>query len=133
MAGSKPVRQAYRTFGVEFTCVMWLTTRLGPSRRSAHRAHFGSKGGADVGVKDRLVANAARAALNLVAAIAFVILALTAHDVVGYVLAGVTLAGIAWQTRRGSRATGGATAADRSGPAGRLPTARSTRPRSASR
>ena len=58
-----------------------------------------------MGVKDRLVVNAARAALNLVAAVAFVVLALTAQDVVGYVLAGVTIAGIAWQTRRGSRAT----------------------------
>ncbi|HZD98922.1 MAG TPA: CDP-glycerol glycerophosphotransferase family protein [Micromonosporaceae bacterium] len=58
-----------------------------------------------MGVKERLVANAARAALNLVAAVAFVVLALTAHDVIGYVLAGVALAGIAWQTRRGSRAT----------------------------
>ncbi len=56
-------------------------------------------------VRERLVANAARAALNLVAAVAFVVLALTAHDVIGYVLAGVALAGIAWQTRRGSRAT----------------------------
>jgi CDP-Glycerol:Poly(glycerophosphate) glycerophosphotransferase len=58
-----------------------------------------------VGVKDRLLANAARAALNLVAAVAFVLLALTAHDVIGYVLAAVTLVGIAWQTRHGSRAT----------------------------
>ena len=58
-----------------------------------------------MGVKDRLVANAARAALNLLAAVAFVILALTAHNVIGYVLAGVTLVGIAWQTRHGSRAT----------------------------
>jgi CDP-Glycerol:Poly(glycerophosphate) glycerophosphotransferase len=103
IAGSKPVHQAYRTFGVEFTSVTWLTTRV--ARPSMGRAHSGSKGGIDVGVKDRLVVNAARAALNLVAAIAFVMLALTADDVAGYVLAGVTLAGIAWQTRRGSRAT----------------------------
>jgi CDP-Glycerol:Poly(glycerophosphate) glycerophosphotransferase len=63
------------------------------------------EGGIDVGLKDRLVANAARAALNVVAAVAFVVLVLTAQDVLGYVLAGVALAGIAWQTRRGSRAT----------------------------
>ena len=103
IAGSKPVHQAYRTLGVEFTSVTWLTTRVGAP--SIGRAHSGSKGGIDVGVKDRLVANAARAALNLIAAVAFVILALTAHHVTGYVLAGVTLAGIAWQTRHGSRAT----------------------------
>jgi len=46
------------------------------------------EGGIDVGVKDRLVANAARAALNLVATVAFAILALSTHDVAGYVLAG---------------------------------------------
>jgi hypothetical protein len=57
-----------------------------------------------VGVKDRLVANAARAALNTLAAAAFVILALTPHRTVGYVLAAIALVGAAWPTLRGSRA-----------------------------
>jgi len=63
------------------------------------------EGGIDVGVKDRLVANAARAALNLVATVAFAN-PRAQHPRRGRVRPGRRHArGIAWQTRHGSRAT----------------------------
>jgi hypothetical protein len=57
-----------------------------------------------VGIRDRLVATGARAGVNALAAVAFVLCALTSARAAGYVIAGFTLVAMGWQSRRTLRA-----------------------------